>query len=568
MPTTEADSYRLEPQAVDRTLGEGVRAAVADPAWMLARQLQFGELAGEDAGTPAGATLWLEHSWLTRFLPRSPDGTPGAPLDVTGAPLEARIENEWQPREEPSTRFAALAGQQYLRLLPPVAQRPTIVSYRAGLAQRHPLAAPRDAYEERDPLLALVAGRAIDGQALYRELAAALRAPFPRLPRVPAVDPADVAAVTAAARAFLSWYDALTGRELADSAAWVPGRLEYQVAIAGPTIRGELVLSATEYDSGTLDWFSFDVARGATLGADGDPLVGPQPTPTTFLPSPVSFRGMPAARFWQIEDEDVDLAAIEAGPEDVAAMLVVEFALRYGNDFFLMPLPLDTGAICRVGGLVVADTFGQRVLVSAATDLDADFRVFEHSVAPGAPRERALVAFPRAVTMIESAPAEEVTLLRDEGANVCWAVERSALASSGTAIDRSEDWSRRQPPAPPPAPPPADGAPRVLRYALRATVPDNWYPLLPAGERDAALRLAQLRALPGRPTARPPLGRILNELAATLTAQEEVTRAGRQVVRSWQYTRGVDGRSHTWVGRRATGARPTSTPGLRFDEAQ
>jgi hypothetical protein len=568
MPTTDADSYRLEPRPVDATLAEGVRAAVADPAWMLARQLQFGELAGEDAGSPAGATLWLERGRLTRFLPRPPDGTPGAPLDITGAPLEAHIENEWQPREEPSARFAALAGLQYLRLLPSGAERPTIAAYRAGLARRYPLVAPRDGYDERDPMLALAIGRALDGQALYRELAAALRAPFPRLPRVPSVDAADVGAVTAAARAFMSWYDALTGRELADSAAWVPNRLEYQVSIAGPTNRGELVLAATEYDSGTLDWFSFDVARGATLGAGADPLQGAQATASTFLPSPVSFRGMPAARFWQIEDEDVDLAAIEAGPEDVAAMLVVEFALRYGNDFFLVPLPLDAGAICRVGALVVADTFGQRVLVSAATDLDADFRVFEHSVAPDAARERALVAFPIAVTTIESAPVEDVGLLRDEGANVCWAVERTALGPTGLQVDRSEEWSRRQPPARDPEPAPADGNPRTLRYALRNTVPDNWYPLLPAADREAALRFAPLRALPGQPPARAPLGRFLGELAAALTAQEEVTRAGRRLVRTWQYTRGIDGRSHTWVGRRATTARLSATPGLRFDEAQ
>jgi hypothetical protein len=46
-----------------------------------------------------------------------------------------------------------------------------------------------------------------------------------------------------------------------------------------------------------------------------------------------------------------------------------------------------------------------------------------------------------------------------------------------------------------------------------------------------------------------------------------VTRAGRQVIRSWQYTRGMDGRAHLWTGRRVTPARPTGTPGLRFDEA-
>ena len=36
---------------------------------------------------------------------------------------------------------------------------------------------------------------------------------------------------------------------------------------------------------------------------------------------------MPAARFWEFEDAQVDFGSVDAGPTDLARMLLVEFAL-------------------------------------------------------------------------------------------------------------------------------------------------------------------------------------------------------------------------------------------------
>ena len=48
---------RLEGRPRSDDLTRSVRAEVRDPLWMLARQWQFGELAGDDAGTPIRAKL-------------------------------------------------------------------------------------------------------------------------------------------------------------------------------------------------------------------------------------------------------------------------------------------------------------------------------------------------------------------------------------------------------------------------------------------------------------------------------------------------------------------------------
>jgi len=50
---------------------------------------------------------------------------------------------------------------------------------------------------------------------------------------------------------------------------------------------------------------------------------------------------MPAARFWEFEDAQVYFGAIDAGPTDILRLLLVEFALSYGNDWFVIPVELD-----------------------------------------------------------------------------------------------------------------------------------------------------------------------------------------------------------------------------------
>jgi hypothetical protein len=71
---------------------------------------------------------------------------------------------------------------------------------------------------------------------------------------------------------------------------------------------------------------------GAALGAASDP--EPEQASVHVLPTPVTFAGMPAARWWEFEDGDVDLTSLRPVPEDTGRMLFTEFALSYGNDFF------------------------------------------------------------------------------------------------------------------------------------------------------------------------------------------------------------------------------------------
>src|SRR6266571_1075645 len=91
---------KLEPRTDCPEMHDGLQARLHDPLWLLARQWQFGEFHGEDAGSPAAAQVVVEHAPMTRYLPGPWPDDPAhakaramdyAPLAV---PLETMVERE------------------------------------------------------------------------------------------------------------------------------------------------------------------------------------------------------------------------------------------------------------------------------------------------------------------------------------------------------------------------------------------------------------------------------------------------------------------------------------------
>ena len=98
---------------------------------------------------------------------------------------------------------------------------------------------------------------------------------------------------------------------------------------------------------------------------------------------------MPAMRFWEFEDAQVDFGSVDAGPTDLARMLLVEFALTYGNDWFVIPIELDVGSLCRTRSLVITDTFGIRTLIKPSSELGEPYSHVANVSARLCARERA-----------------------------------------------------------------------------------------------------------------------------------------------------------------------------------
>jgi hypothetical protein len=245
-------------------------------------------------------------------------------------------------------------------------------------------------------------------------------------------------------------------------------------------------------------------------------------------------------------------------------MLLIEFAASYGNDWFLIPVSVETGSLCTVHSLVVTDTFGERLSIPHAS-AKGPWRMFQLSADEIATeRPPQLFVPPVVLKNVQGPPIEDVVFFRDEMANMAWAVERVVQGADGRAVNRHDEYAERAVAA-------AAGAPAgALRYELASTVPDHWIPLAPVQMEDSrAIRLRRAAMLDGNgvPQFNRAKGRILTPQPGRRLDlfEEEVPREGVRVTRNYQYTRWLDGTTHVWIGRRKDIGRGEGSSELRFD---
>ena len=317
------------------------------------------------------------------------------------------------------------------------------------------------------------------------------------LPAQPAVPASQRDSVIAAANAFLVWWDSfLTEPDVGMPEAWRTDRLEHCFSVQADLPGGSVVLTADGCPGGSLDWHAFRVGDNVGLGTTANPRAAEEIV-GTLLAAPVSYRGMPADRFWEIEDSAVRFGGLRTGRTDLARLLLAEFALTYGNDWFVIPVDLPVGSVARVSTLTVTDTFGETTSVPAAAD--TDWRMFELS----APMDGLLFLPPVLLETQESDAVEEVALFRDEMANVVWGVERIYQGTSGTAVDRYEESQRAQATHADQRVDTDTGDAQLL-YRLATHVPEHWHPFVqsvrraPPGIGRPGVGASSAAACPGR----------------------------------------------------------------------
>ncbi len=585
---------RLEPRTRNAEMRTSVQARIYDPLWMLARQWQVGEFQGEDTGTPVMARLRAEVARLTRYFPGpiAPNTRATArEYDAKSTPLETLVERERvrpqanQPAaKSEKLRLAVDAGIHFLRLLDqqPIAPA-NRENYRNAFKRKFPFAALTA--EERSTLdddsrnfLDLMVLRAIDGRLLYSTLRATLRpdggGTRGALPPDLQIAADEVAEVEKAAEIWLQWYETLFDEPNNIPAAWVPERMEYAFSVATRLSEGEQTLTAEEYYEGHLDWHVFNINAEVSMGAANDDAF--THITNTVIPAPVNFRGAPATRFWELEDAQVDFGAIPTGPADLPHLLLIEFANSFGNDWYVIPVELDVGSLCRTRSLVVTDTFGVSTLIRPNSESGAQhsaWRMFQlsHQRQTGLrPDSNLFFLPPTLIKNIEGKPIEEVLFLRDETANMAWGLERLIESSIERPLNRLEASVAREEVSQSNSP--AGGpTPNIPVYRLATQIPDYWVPLLPV-QTDSVTRTVRLvrgavLKPDGSQTTVKAQGRVLNpEPEAGLALyEEEIPREGIRVTRNFQYTRWLDGATHLWLGRRKQVGCGEGSSGLKFD---
>lgn len=592
VPTTSSITTwtRLEPQCSGADIGGSSSARLFDPLWLMTRQWQMGEFQGEDTGSPVEARVRATSALLTRsYFGELPWDNKAPPYDPTLFPLEVLVERQrMRPADDKDPRMLTLAVETGLHFLRMLEQSATGRKYRPAFLARYllqpPPTSPVDEASRR--YVETMAGRAPDG----RRLAAAFRTPdAPRIAFDPALNilAADLAPLQQIAAAWLAWYDGLFPEPGARSQdAWVPKRLEYAISVAARLSadpEDALTLSASEFDGGRLDWSSFDVNMKEQVDTTGDQ--APIAIHEATVPAPVSFHGMPAPRFWEMEDAKIAYGLISAGPTDLAQLLMIEYASSYGNDWYVVPLTLPVGSVTRMDSLVVTDTFGVSSLLRPIGDpalSNPCFSLWQVSIkrhggeelgseiSPGKrigePVPNRFFLPPTLGRTIDGAPLEDVLFMRDEMANMAWGIERSIES----AIEAPLALSRNPAPA---APPPAATPGAEPRYRLATTVPDNWIPLLPVQPEDKGTAVSLLRRgavlhPDGTNRVQHARSEVLKALGTERLFDEEVPREGTHITRRRRMARWIDGSTWVWTAFRNEVGTGEGSAGLRFDQLE
>jgi len=273
--------------------------------WLLARQWQFNEFQGEDAGTPLRVSFSVAGTAVDAFRSGGDaQQQPWQPLMRGEAPIR-------EPRRsgaglETHPRLRGDAGLHALRM--------SSAALRAALLTAYPLTLdpPTDPVADQAGLLwsTLVDRRTVDGAALALDLqplldgAGALTA----LPAAIVVDAGEVDAAKTVLAKWLAWFRAFVFEGNADNPSWLRNRMEYAFALKA----GDLALTADEYTDGHVDWDDFSLSA---VVPNAQPIQHSFAVATRH-PTPVIYPGMPAERYWEFEDGNVNFAGAEAGITD------------------------------------------------------------------------------------------------------------------------------------------------------------------------------------------------------------------------------------------------------------
>ena len=529
---------RLEPQSVTGDPTPGLEARVHDPLWLLARQWQFGEFRGEDAGTPLGVKLDVTSERATAWQPGDPKAEAPAQLLPMNEPLDPTVEREPPAGDGPGLRQRAECGSLLVGALA-----------EAGFDARSALLGTCGFSDDLPPPFQILARAVPDSE----RAAATLEAGSPSwLAGAPA-------AGLDAAQEWLTWYRRNVSPPPAASDSWIGERIEYRFSIRVGGGETQRVLTAPLHEGGAIDWYSFDFAPNRQLTIDGEDAPIAAATRTiSAMASPVRYSGMPADRLWQFEDGSVNLGKLEVQRHDLARLCFVEFAMIHGNDWFVVPLDAEAGSLTTVTRLEYTTTFGDQFVVPPVDDRGRSgrFRLFGVSAIGSDEVLEGFLVPPAARGTLEGRPLEEVLLLRDETANMAWAVEAIVQDAGGDPRSRRDEQRRHNPPEPPA--PPAE-----LRYLLATEVPRHWIPLVPiptSGRGGFILRKGTMTEQDDS------LGQLLDPTPMDLH-EEEIPREGVHVRRVPALIRAPDGHCVRWIARRVSVGRGEGSSGLAFDAA-
>ncbi len=562
---------RLEPRPRSQDFERSLRAEIRDPLWMITRQWQMGEFEAEDAGSAIDARLLTRQTKVDRISLDHENGKNYSD-DI---PMETFVEREsivFGNNDLGVTYgLRVKMGQYFLKLHTDALRSKYISKY---LEKYGFDVGKEDIFKGQiDGLNLYVATkrRVIDGAKIYKDIE------DDTISTKIGIEAGDLSEMKVFFNLYQEWFLRQYSQPTEKgNKAWHPKTLDYQFSVAAPYKNGDQkVLEASEYYSGRLDWYAFsENLRSDGLKTDNSVVAEDKKVILSFLPSPAEFKGMPNPRFWEMEERQIDFGKINAKTTDHLLLLFAEFGLIYGNDWSVIPYNMSVNTICEVKGLVVTDVFGDRTLIRAANEGDESdwqrWSMFNISNKDDIGLYNRQFFLPSTlIHSLQSDPIEQVNFMRDEMANMVWAIEETIPDATGKGINGNEASDQTGV-----LPPPIANSTAAIRYLLGTSVPENWIPFLPVQKQNAVWDIRFQRASMPK-LGEPPLevvnakGLLLNEVAAPYYInEEEIPYSGSIVKRTIQRVRWYDGKTYVWTGRMRETGRGQGGSNLRFDQIE
>jgi hypothetical protein len=246
------------------------------------------------------------------------------------------------------------------------------------------------------------------------------------------------------------WYANLYNQSAPETrSAWQPSRLDHRFALKVDNPGEKTTLIAPDYRNGDFDWYSCSAQSSA-------PKLSGEIRTEHFTPTRVCFGGMPHPRWWAFEAARTYFGDLDVEKPDLVKLMLMEFALVYGDDWFVIPLQVMANSLTQIVSLKAYDVFNDVVNTPSTKGLTiyppdaskieisgAPWNVFRLSTRTGVLKD-VLYIPPATGFREESPPLEEVRFIRDEGANMVWAIEHKVLNQLGTPIDGFDAQRERQ----------------------------------------------------------------------------------------------------------------------------
>lgn len=593
---------KLEPRAIDNNLSTTLQVQVHDALWMITQQWRMGEFKGMDGGSAIRAKVNSKTSLINRFKPSK---SSNASEYIHDKPLETVVEGI---NIIPDLLLSVQMGKYFLKLLK--IQKDLTngsLDYRAAFISKFAITLPsstNDISNSNLDLLGLITSlnnKSLDGYELYKAIKLNTN-PNNVLGVAPGtINSIDLGYIQIVFDKYHQWF--VKNYNIPEdpmNSSWSENSLDYKFKVSVPETDDltstQIVLGSDSYKNGKLDWYDFDLndninlTNGGTisnekLGGNGETII--QSKTHSYIPTSIEFKGMPVSRWWEFEYADLDIGNMLVNKQDMLKMMVANFGQIFSNDWLIVPLKVRAGSFCEIENLLVTDVFGKHSLIKpAGTGQDNNWQrwsMFNLNIKGEEPVPGDIRLFipPTVINRLESEPLEKVVFLKDEMANMVWAIEEivsdgvkggiegklaelqlhSYYTNKGTYVANENIVNLND---------------ASIKFKLMNSLPENWIPFIPVKD---------LGAIDGRSIKyrRATFKRVVNNIDtdenvtprtsllkpngsnAYYINEEEILKPGVIVSTNYQRTRWYNGKVVTWIGRNRINGRGQGKSGLKFD---